>query len=197
MRSTTLTFCAAAVIAATLVPASAALADSDSDSESAQEKGRTSLTVTPASVGPGGEMDLRLEGCEGREATGESEVFVSEARFSPAADGGLFAEARISSDASPGEHGIRITCKDDKADKGGEADKGAEAAGTVTVIDRGRATPLAPVAAGGGGTALFTDREAEQQGPGTVHALIGLALAAVAAVAVAFRSARRRRPVSD
>ncbi|MFE7261957.1 hypothetical protein ACFU9B_07795 [Streptomyces sp. NPDC057592] len=195
MRSTTLTFCAAAVVAATLVPASAALADSDSGS--AQEKGRTSLTATPASVGPGGETDLRLEGCEGREATGESDVFVSEAHFSPAADGGLFAEARISSDASPGEYGIRITCKDDKADKGGEAGKGAEAAGTVTVIDRGRATPLAPVAAGGGGTALFTDREAEQQGPGTVHAVIGLALAAVAAVAVAFRSARRRRPVSD
>ncbi|MET8739918.1 hypothetical protein [Streptomyces sp. NPDC004728] len=195
MRSTTLTFCAAAVVAATLVPASAALADSDSGS--AQEKGRTSLTVTPASVGPGGETDLRLEGCAGREATGESEVFVSEAHFSPAADGGLFAEARISSDASPGEHGIRITCKADKADKAGEADKSSEAAGTVTVIDRGRATPLAPVAAGGGGTALFTDREAEQQGPGTVHAVIGLALAAVAAVAVAFRSARRRRPVSD
>ncbi|MER5616089.1 hypothetical protein [Streptomyces sp. NPDC002215] len=198
MRSTTLTFCAAAVVAATLVPASAALADSDSGS--AQEKSRTSLTVTPASVGPGGETDLRLEGCAGREATGESEVFVSEAHFSPAADGGLFAEARISSDASPGEHGIRITCKADKAgeaDKSSEGDKGAEAAGTVTVIDRGRATPLAPVAAGGGGTALFTDREAEQQGPGTVHAVIGLALAAVAAVAVAFRSARRRRPVSD
>ncbi|MFJ8854550.1 hypothetical protein [Streptomyces sp. NPDC102437] len=202
MRSTTLTFCAAAVVAATLVPASAALADSGSGS--AQEKGRTSLTVTPASVGPGGETDLRLEGCKGREATGESEVFVSEAHFSPAADGSLFAEARISSDASPGEHGIRITCKDDKAEKAGkaekgaEADKGAEAAGTVTVVDRGRATPLAPVAAGGGGTALITDREAEQQGPGTIHAVIGLALAAVAAVAVAFRSARRRRrPVSD
>ncbi|WP_405712965.1 MULTISPECIES: hypothetical protein [unclassified Streptomyces] len=186
MRSTTLTFCAAAVVAATLVPASAALAESGSGP--AQEKGRTTLTVTPPSVGPGGEADLRLEGCEGREATGESEVFVSEARFSPAADGGLFAEARISSDASPGEYGIRIDCKDDK---------GAEAAGTVTVIDRGRATPLAPVAAGGGGTALFTDREAEQDGPGTVHTVIGLVLAAVAAVAVAFRSARRRRPVSD
>ncbi|MFF3951731.1 hypothetical protein ACFYY1_00825 [Streptomyces sp. NPDC001890] len=192
MRSTTLTFCAAAVVAATLVPASAALAESDSGS--AQEKGRTSVTVTPASVGPGGEMDLRLEGCEGREATGESEVFVSEARFSPAADGGLFAEARISSDASPGEYGIRITCKDGKGAEDGKDGKGA---GTVTVIDRGRATPLAPVAAGGGGTALFADQEAEQQGPGTVHAVIGLALAAVAAVAVAFRSARRRRPASD
>ncbi|MFG3529237.1 hypothetical protein ACGF8B_21150 [Streptomyces sp. NPDC047917] len=190
MRSTTLTFCAAAVVAATLVPASAALADSDSGP--APEKGkdnRVSLTLTPSSVAPGGETDLRLEGCEGREATGESEVFVSGARFSPAADGGLFAEARISSDASPGEYGIRIDCKDAK---------GATAAGTLTVVDRGRPSPLAPVQAGGGGTALSTEREAEQKGPGTVHAVIGLALAAVAAVAVAFRSARRRRrPASD
>ncbi|MGQ7749621.1 hypothetical protein ACUN29_14140 [Streptomyces sp. WC2508] len=191
MRSTTLTFCAAVVVAATLVPASAALADSDSGPAPEKGKGnRVSLTLTPSSVAPGGETDLRLEGCEGREATGESEVFVSGARFSPAADGGLFAEARISSDASPGEYGIRIDCKDDK---------GATAAGTVTVVDRGRPSPLAPVQAGGGGTAaLSTDREAKQEGPGTVHAVIGLALAAVAAVAVAFRSARRRRrPASD
>ncbi|MCX4731903.1 hypothetical protein [Streptomyces sp. NBC_01363] len=186
MRSTHLTFCAAAVVAATLVPASAALADSGSGS--AQEKDRASLTATPSSTVPGGEVDLRLEGCKGREATGRSDVFVSEARFSPAADGGLFAEARISSDASPGDHDIRVDCKDDK---------GAGATGTVTVVDRGRATPLAPVAAGGGGTALFAGRDARQEGPGTVHAVIGLVLAAVAAVAVAFRSARRRRPATD
>jgi hypothetical protein len=190
MRSTTLTICAVAVVAATLVPASAALADSDSGST--PEKGkdnRVSLTLSPSSVAPGGETDLRLEGCEGREATGASDIFVSEARFSPATDGGLFAEARISSDASPGEYGIRIDCKDDK---------GATAAGTVTVVDRARPSPLAPVQAGGGGTARFADRDAEQEGPGTVHAVIGLALAAVAAVAVAFRSARRRRrPAAD
>ncbi|MEU9317991.1 hypothetical protein [Streptomyces sp. NPDC048295] len=186
MRSTTLTFCAAAVVVATLVPASAALAESDPGS--AQEKGSASLTASPSSVTPGGEMDLRLEGCKGREATGASDAFVSEARFSPAADGGLFAEATISSDASPGDHDVRIDCKDGK---------GAGAAGKVTVIDRGRATPLAPVAAGGGGTALFAGRDARQEGPGTVHAVIGLALAAVAAVSVAFRSARRRRPASD
>ncbi|MET9663249.1 hypothetical protein [Streptomyces sp. NPDC006510] len=189
MRSITLTFCAAAVVAATLVPASAALADSDSGS--AQEKGRASLAMTPSSVAPGGEMDLRLEGCKGREATGVSDVFVSEARFSPAADGGLFAEARISSDASPGDYDIRIDCKDDK---------GAKAAGKVTVVDRGRPSPVAPVApvaAGGGGTALLADREARQEGPGTAHAVTGLALAAVAAIAVAFRSARRRRPATD
>ncbi|MEU6921949.1 hypothetical protein [Streptomyces sp. NPDC046631] len=188
MRLIPLTFCAAAVVAATLVPASAALADSGSGS--AQEKGRVSLTATPSSLVPGGETDLRLEGCEGGEATGRSDAFVSEARFSSAADGGLVTRARISSDASPGDYDLRVDCKDDKGTTG------ATATGTLTVVDRGRATPLAPVAAGGGGATLFAGRDARQEGPGTVHAVIGLVLAAVAAVAVAFRSARRR-PATD
>ncbi|MES9508590.1 hypothetical protein ABWJ92_19555 [Streptomyces sp. NPDC000609] len=188
MRLIPLTFCAAAVVAATLVPASAALADSDSGS--AQEKGRVSLTATPSSLVPGGETDLRLEGCEGGGATGRSDAFVSEARFSPAADGGLFTKARISSDASPGDYDLRVDCEDDKGTTG------ATATGTLTVVDRGRATPLAPVAAGGGGATLFAGRDARQEGPGAVHAVIGLVLAAVAAVAVAFRSARRR-PATD
>jgi hypothetical protein len=58
-------------------------------------------------------------------------------------------------------------------------------------------SPVAPVRAGGGGAA---DRLASQgaktadtQGPGTPHTVIGLLLAGAAAVAVAFRSARRRR----
>lgn len=76
-------------------------------------------------------------------------------------------------------------------------DKGTKVSGTVTVVGRGQASPLAPVRAGGGGTAARTDREAHQEGPGIVHAVIGLVLAAVAAVAVGFRSARRRRPAAD
>ncbi|MEU6709273.1 hypothetical protein [Streptomyces wuyuanensis] len=58
-------------------------------------------------------------------------------------------------------------------------------------------SPVAPVRAGGGGAA---DRLASQgaktadtQGPGTPHTVVGLLLAGAAAVAVAFRSARRRR----
>ncbi|MFD7444650.1 hypothetical protein [Streptomyces sp. NPDC059909] len=58
-------------------------------------------------------------------------------------------------------------------------------------------TPYAPVRAGGGGTATSLASEdakrADQQGPGTPHTVIGLVLAGVAAVAVAFRSSRRRR----
>ncbi|MFE7465104.1 hypothetical protein ACFU6R_13535 [Streptomyces sp. NPDC057499] len=188
MRFTLLTFCAAAVVAATLVPGSAALAESGP----APEGGRAgiSLTAGPSTVGPGGEADLRLAGCAGRTATGESDAFVSAARFSPAADGGLFAEARISSDARPGDHTVHVTCTDDKA---GTGTNGATATVTakVTVTGRGRATPLAPVAAGGG-AALFAAGDGGQEGPGATDTATGLVVAAVAAVAVALRGRRRR-----
>ncbi|MET4924339.1 hypothetical protein P3L51_18610 [Streptomyces sp. PSRA5] len=54
------------------------------------------------------------------------------------------------------------------------------------------ASPVAPVRAGGGGRTT-TDMAAEQAGPSTPHTVIGLVLAGVAAVAVAVRSARRKR----
>ncbi|TLQ45690.1 hypothetical protein [Streptomyces marianii] len=58
-------------------------------------------------------------------------------------------------------------------------------------------SPVAPVRAGGGGAAerlaAQSAKSADTQGPGTPHTVIGLLLAGAAAVAVAFRSARRRR----
>ncbi|MER7819075.1 hypothetical protein [Streptomyces sp. NPDC096153] len=58
-------------------------------------------------------------------------------------------------------------------------------------------SPVAPVRAGGGGAAdrlaAQDAKSADTQGPGTPHTVIGLLLAGAAAVAVAFRSARRRR----
>lgn len=56
-------------------------------------------------------------------------------------------------------------------------------------------TPHAPVHAGGGGAAQLA--AAEEDGPGTPHTVIGLVLAGVAAVAVAYRSVRRRRTDTD
>ncbi|MFI6948419.1 hypothetical protein [Streptomyces sp. NPDC050422] len=186
MRSIPLTFCAAAVAAATLMPASVALANSDSDHE--DSRSRATLTLSPASVSPGGEIDLEVAGCKGKEAKGSSDAFVSEARFSPGDDRTLFAEARVRSDAEPGDYDVQVVCK---------GDKHAKASAVLTVVHRSRPMPLAPVRAGGGGTAVLADQAAQQDGPGTVHAVVGLALAAVAAVAVAFRSARRRRPATD
>lgn len=186
MRSIPLTFCAAAVAAATLMPASVALANSDSDHE--DSRSRVTLTLSPASVSPGGDVDLEVAGCKGKEAKGSSDAFVSEARFSPGDDRTLVAEARVRSDAEPGDYDVQVVCK---------GDKHAKASAVLTVVHRGRPMPLAPVRAGGGGTAVLADQAAQQDGPGTVHAVVGLALAAVAAVAVAFRSARRRRPATD
>lgn len=81
-----------------------------------------------------------------------------------------------------------MTCKDGHG----------KATGTFTVVHHSRPSPVAPVRdCGGGGTATLAEQADEQSGPGTRHAVIGLALGAVAAVAVAFRSARRRRSALD
>ncbi|MFI9624885.1 hypothetical protein [Streptomyces sp. NPDC052042] len=216
MRSISLTLCVLAVMAAALTTVPAALAESapataaatptgtgagpatDFGSGARSDRGTgsgtgsdtsgsgTSLTVTPSVVAPGGEVALRLDGCGGKGAEGGSDAFVSQARFTPAADGGLFARAWIGADVVPGDHDIRVVC----------ADGTDGATGTVTVAVAGRAaaaSPLAPVRAGGGGTAVLTDREARRSGPGVAHAVIGLTLAAVTVTAFVLRSATRRR----
>lgn len=180
MRSLQLALCAGVVVAAVVAPAGVAHADNGAD-------GR--VIVTPSTIAPGGEVDLRVDVCKGREATGTSDAFSSSALFSPAAElGDLFGEARIRSDAKPGDHEIWVKCKG-----------GGRASGMVTVVHHHspthhpahHATPVAPVHAGGGGTAEVA--AAEEGGPGTPHTVIGLVLAGVAAVAVAYRSVRRRR----
>ncbi|MFC9244522.1 hypothetical protein ACFT7S_10985 [Streptomyces sp. NPDC057136] len=179
MRSLPLTFCAAAAAAATLLPTTAALADSESH-------GRVS--VTPSAIAPGGEVELWVDICgKGKQAKGNSDAFVSEAHFAPADNKGLFAEAKIRSDVEPGDYDVWVHCKGDKG----------KATGKITVVHHRQPSPVAPVRAGGGGTATLADQAAEQDGPGTPHAVTGLVLGAVAAVAVAFRSARRRRSATD
>ncbi|MGW3657507.1 hypothetical protein ACWD6R_18230 [Streptomyces sp. NPDC005151] len=194
MRSIPLTFCGAAVIAATLIPAPAALANSDSGSEKDSQSHAT-LSVTPSSLAPGDNVDLQVDGCKGKEAKGISDAFASDARLTADDRGGLFTRARIRSDAAPGAYDISVTC---------DGDKDTRVSSTVTVVAGDRSEPLAPIApiapvrAGGGGTAVLTEQTAEQSGPGTAHAVLGMALAAVAAVAVALLSTRRRRrPAAD
>ncbi|MEV5608450.1 hypothetical protein [Streptomyces sp. NPDC052225] len=147
---------------------------------------RGSITVTPYAVPPGTEVDLRVSGCDGTTGRAYSDAFVSPGVLAPSADRPtLFAEARVKSSAAPGNYEIKVTC--DGVD--------AKVKGTVRVLDHSspspRPTPTAPVHAGGGGAA--EQLAAVEEGPGTRHALIGLGLTAVAAVAVAFRSVRRRR----
>ncbi|MEW2070742.1 hypothetical protein [Streptomyces sp. NPDC007346] len=186
MRSMPITFCAAAAATLIALPVSAAQA---SPAVRAGDDARGTVSVTPSTIAPGGQVELWTDVCgKGRQARGDSDAFVSEAHFAPADDKGLFAEAAIRSDAAPRTYDVRVTCKDGKG----------RATGTLTVIHHTRPSPVAPVKAGGGGTATLAEREAESEGPGTRHAVIGLVLAAVASVAVALRSTRRRRdPASE
>ncbi|MFC9857861.1 MULTISPECIES: hypothetical protein [unclassified Streptomyces] len=185
MRSLPLTFCAAAAVAAITLPAPAALAV---QAAPAGNDDRGSVSVTPSTIAPGGEVELWTDACgKGRSAKGNSDAFVSEARFAPADGKGILAEARIRSDAEPRSYDVWVTCKDGKG----------KATGSLTVMHHSRPSPVAPVRAGGGGTATLADQAAQSDGPGTRHAVTGLVLAAVAAVAVAFRSVRRRRPATD
>ncbi|GAA3371849.1 hypothetical protein GCM10020367_24310 [Streptomyces sannanensis] len=199
MRFRKNTICAAVVVAAALMPATALAEDSGG-----------SVSVTPSDVGPGEEVDIRVDGCKGRTATGTSKAFQSDALFSTASNGGLFAEAKIRTDVEIKDYDIEVTCKDGGGKHGGKVhvvrrgsdegdgnnSDGSGDSGTGNGIGNGIGslpTPYAPVQAGGGGTFGTVEAAAEQEGPGTRHAVIGLALAAMAAVAVAARSARRRR----
>ncbi|MER6649800.1 hypothetical protein ABT248_04555 [Streptomyces sp. NPDC000971] len=183
MRSLPLTFCAAIAAGTIALPASAASAGSRTENPGDEKRSGT-VSVSPSRVSPGGEVELRVDVCgKDRSARGNSEAFASEARFEPADGKGLVAHARIRSDAAPDDYEIWVTCKDGHG----------KATGTVTVVHHGRPSPVAPVRAGGGGAAVLAEEAAADEGPGTRHAVIGLGLGAVAAVAVAFRGARRRR----
>ncbi|MCX5397253.1 hypothetical protein [Streptomyces sp. NBC_00102] len=198
MRSLPLTICATAAVAAISVSAPAASA--------VQSDGGT-LRVTPSTTAPGGEVELWSDvacgkggkGGKGKEAVGESEAFVVPVRFAPADGKGLRAGARVRYDAEAGRYDVTIRCE-------GRDGTGGRATATLTVVHHARPTPVAPVRAGGGGTAVLATgatgateavETGESDGPGIRHVVAGLALAAVAAATAAFRGARRRRPAVD
>jgi MYXO-CTERM domain-containing protein len=72
---------------------------------------RGDMTLTPAVASPGADLDIRTQSC-GHAVTGtvSSTAFVSSARLAPAADGGLFAQAVVSSGASAGSYPVYIDC---------------------------------------------------------------------------------------
>ncbi|MFD7018092.1 hypothetical protein [Streptomyces sp. NPDC059928] len=201
MSNRSITLCAAVAAAAlTVLPASPAVAESEPHG---------SVTVTPGTAAPGAEVDLRVSVCGGHEAVGTSDAFASEARFTSGRDGGLFAQVRIRSDAQSRDYDIWVHCKDSSGKAsgritivhGGDRDRDRDQDhGRDRDQDHGRdqdhdshATPFRPVHAGGGGAAPLASSEAREEGPGTKHAVIGLVLAAVAALTFAGRSLRRRR----
>ncbi|MFC8092435.1 hypothetical protein [Streptomyces sp. NPDC057301] len=178
MGSLRVTLCAMAALGAVAATPAAYAADGG-------------VSVSPSSPRPGGEIALRVSGCPERAAKAVSEAFVADARLTVGADGTLTGESRIRSTLKAGTYDVKVAC--------GELSR----AGAVTVAGpqgarhgaepSGHASPVAPVPAGGGGTAGLAVVDAREAGPGTAHTVTGLVLAGVAATAVARRSARRSR----
>ncbi|MER5468809.1 hypothetical protein [Streptomyces sp. NPDC002685] len=183
MRSMRLTLCTGAVVAAAFTPAAYAA-----------DAGPAGITVTPAAPGPGTDIQVRAMGCAGRTGTAVSDAFVSDARLTGGGGGGLVGETRVRTSLHPGTYDIEVDCDG----------RSGRIKGTVTVAApdsspsvSAPASPLAPVHAGGGGTARLAAVDARAAGPGTRQAVVGLVLASVAAVAVAVRSARRGQDGRD
>ncbi|MFF5502392.1 hypothetical protein ACF1E9_04570 [Streptomyces roseolus] len=158
------------------------------------------VTLTPSTAAPGADVDVRAQGCEGTTGAAKSPAFVADAELT-GRDGGaraLFGGATVRTGLQDGTYRITVTCDGhDHPD-----------VGTLTVRHHQErpdhrpapAVPVAPVRAGGGGAAAFAApaapgvaQTAGEDGLGTPYTLVGLGMAAVAAVAVAFRSSRRGR----
>ncbi|MEY9849145.1 hypothetical protein [Streptacidiphilus sp. MAP5-3] len=97
------------------------------------------LTVDPADTRPGATVDLRTFADCGGVTTGQvsSEAFAAPVGLALAADGGLYAQARIAGDAAPGTHLVREVCSGRPV-----------AAGQVTVVQLSASAP-APAAGRG------------------------------------------------
>ncbi|MEV6398890.1 hypothetical protein AB0M39_29590 [Streptomyces sp. NPDC051907] len=131
-----------------------------------------------------GTYSLSVE-CQGRAhaGTGKLQVVGAQSTATPAPGPSSTPDHSPAADASSRPE------QSDRPDRSPRPDRSSEPSQSH------HASPVAPVRAGGGGAApLAAQPAAEDAGPGTPHTVIGLVLAGVAAVAVALRSARRRRP---
>ncbi|MFF9848133.1 hypothetical protein [Streptomyces litmocidini] len=162
------------------------------------------VTVTPSTASPGADVDVRVQGCKGTTGAATSKAFVADAELTGRDGGGhpLFGDTTVRSGLEDGTYKVSVTCD-------GHEHRDV---GTVRVRHHQEpthrpthhATPIAPVRAGGGGTAAFAAPVApgvaqttSESGLGTPYTLLGLGMAAIAAVAVAFRSSRRRAEAGD
>jgi hypothetical protein len=175
MGSLRLTLCTGLLALAALVTPAAQAADGGG------------VAVTPSSPAPGTDIAFRVTGCTDRTGTAASAAFVADVRLA-GAGGTLVGETRVRSELTAGSYDVQVTC-------GGDARKVA-----LTVVDQKtqpspspHSSPVAPVHAGGGGTAHLASVDADEAGPGTAQAVTGLVLAGVAAAVVALRRARRSR----
>ncbi|MEU8619290.1 hypothetical protein [Streptomyces sp. NPDC048623] len=156
-------------------------------------------TVTPATAAPGADVDVRVTGCKGTTGAARSRAFAADAELT-GRDGGknpLFGDTSLKPGLEDGTYKVTVTCDGhDHPDVGTVQVRRHQ---EPTHRPTHHASPIAPVRAGGGGTAAFAApaapgvaQTAGEAGLGTPYTLLGLGMAAVAAIAVAVRSARRR-----
>lgn len=150
-------------------------------------------TTVKTSMKPG-TYDVGIT-CDGREYLGSARVQVVHNQLTEQPD-----EPTKQPD-EPAKRRDRSTERpDEPTEKSDESSEKSDEPTEKSDESTDHSTPFAPVRAGGGGSAdLAADGPADpaEAGPGIPHAVIGLVLAGVAAVAVAFRSSRRRRSDSD
>ncbi|MES9806726.1 hypothetical protein [Streptomyces cinereoruber] len=165
------------------------------------------VTVTPSTASPGGDVDVRVEGCKGTAGAAKSRAFTTEAKL-VGRDGGkhpMYGDATLRSGLPDGTYEIGVFCDGhEHHDAGAVRVERREPTHRPThhpthEQPTHHATPVAPVRAGGGGAAAFAAPAAPgvaqavgEDGLGTPYTVLGLGLAALAAVAVALRSSRRR-----
>ncbi|MFE5709755.1 hypothetical protein ACFQ7J_02850 [Streptomyces sp. NPDC056501] len=160
------------------------------------------VTVTPSTASPGADVDVRVKGCKGTTGAAKSQAFVADVELT-GRDGGdypLFGDTTVKSGLEDGTYKVSVTCDGhDHPDAGTVQVRHQQPTHKPTHEPTHHATPVAPVRAGGGGTAAFAAPAApgvaqttSESGLGTPYTLLGLGLAAIAAVAVAFRTSRRR-----
>ncbi|MEU5215795.1 hypothetical protein AB0G79_06285 [Streptomyces sp. NPDC020807] len=155
------------------------------------------VAVTPSTASPGADVDVRVKGCKGTTGAAKSQAFVADAELTGRdGDYPLAGDTTVKSGLEDGTYKVSVTCDGhDHPDVGTVQVRHHQPTHEPTR----RPVPVAPVRAGGGGTAAFAAPAApgvaqttSDSGLGTPYTLLGLGMAAVAAVAVAFRSARRR-----
>ncbi|MFI9806000.1 hypothetical protein ACIHEJ_16840 [Streptomyces sp. NPDC052301] len=176
MGSLRLTVCTGILAAAVLTPAAHA-ADGGS------------VSVTPAVPAPGSDVSLHVNGCPGKLGTAVSRAFVSDASLT-GTQGALAGETRVRSSLAPGTYDVQISCGDYVVT--GRVTVGGSGSGQSGEPTGSHASPVAPVPAGGGGTAHFATVATSGSGPDTAQAVTGLALAGVAAAVFGLRARRSR-----
>ncbi|WP_330458032.1 hypothetical protein OIB37_14685 [Streptomyces sp. NBC_00820] len=216
MGSLRLTLCTGILAAAAFTPTAHAADGGTRDG---------GVTVTPASPAPGADVSLRVRDCSASQGTATSDAFVSDARLT-GAQGTLTGETRLRSAAEPGSYDVRVTCAGQvltgrmtvAGTPVGDSDHSSDSASDTEPLTG--ESPVAPVHAGGGGTAVttatgtgvgmgigagtgaapgiedtthFATVATTGSGPGTLQALTGLALAGCAAAAVGVLRSRRSR----